>query len=214
MSTMQTPDPQRRDMGTTQTKMKATAGGSSLEAIGGIAAVILAILGLAHVAPVFLAAIAAIVVGAALIVEGGVMSSRLTRAATDAGVTGDVGGGLTAEFLGGAAGIVLGILAVLGASPVLVPVAVIVFGAALLIGSGANLELSSLGRQAAQPSVVIGGASGALVLVAIAAIVLGILALVGLVPTILSLVALLALGAAVLFTSTAMTARLVGFMGR
>ena len=48
-----------------------------------------------------------------------------------------MGGGFTAEFVGGAAGIVLGILALVGIAPeILCSVAVLVFGGTLLFGSG------------------------------------------------------------------------------
>ena len=82
---------------------------------------------------------------------------------------------MTAEVLSGAAGIVLGILALLGiASMTLLSVAAIVFGAALLLGAGATASLNCLivehhyrahevGRRVA--GTMVSGATGAQVLV-------------------------------------------------
>jgi uncharacterized membrane protein HdeD (DUF308 family) len=90
----------------------------------------------------------------------------------------------------------------------------------LLLGSGATVDLSSvagdapherfadLTRQAAL------AASGAQVLLGIAAIVLGIIALVGIDPVVVTLVALLILGASVLFSGTAIGTRMASVMRR
>jgi hypothetical protein len=84
-----------------------------------------------------MAAIGTIVVGAAL-VEGSALGIRSRR------VSSALAGQPSAEVLAGAAGVVLGVLALLGLSElVLLPVAVIVFGASLLIaGFSAPLAAS------------------------------------------------------------------------
>ena len=88
---------------------------------------------------------------------------------------------MSAEFVGGATGITLGLLALLAVAPVtLTSVAVIVFGGALLLGSGANWRVSSAlsggdtqrGEEMARQAV--NAASGAQVLVALGSAVLGI----------------------------------------
>ncbi|HLH47970.1 MAG TPA: hypothetical protein VKV96_01405, partial [Roseiarcus sp.] len=104
------------------------------EAAGGVAVVVLAILGLANVAPLTLVSVAVIVVGAALLMQAAAQSAEFARmvTATDTGefTVADLAGGVTVEYLTGSAGIVLGILALLGiASVTLVAVALIVFGA-------------------------------------------------------------------------------------
>lgn len=104
------------------------AGPSMLfEAIAGVGAIVLAILGLTRILPHYMAAIGTIVVGGAL-VEGSALGVRSRR------VSSALQGQPSAEVLAGAAGVVLGVLALLGmAELVLLPVAVIVFGASLLI---------------------------------------------------------------------------------
>ena len=55
---------------------KEALGGSIAEGLSGIAAVALAIIGLAHVFPLLMASIATIALGAALAFEGGAISAR------------------------------------------------------------------------------------------------------------------------------------------
>lgn len=195
-------------------------GGSTAEAVVGAGAVVLAILGLANIWPGYMASIATIVVGAALLFQGGAIASRYSDLAQRTGGS-EIGGGVSAEILGGAAGIALGILALLGIMPAtLTPVAIIVFGGALLIGSAATARLNSLTtfRMSERARDVTRGAiemaSGTEVLVGIGAIVLGILALLGMAPRTLVLVALLALGAAVLFSGSAVSSRMVSIFKR
>lgn len=62
----------------------------------------------------FVASIAIIAIGASLLFEGGATASQLRLlmlAKTKTGIdAGELGGGISAEFLGGAAGLTLGIL--------------------------------------------------------------------------------------------------------
>jgi hypothetical protein len=84
------------------------------------------------------------------------------------------------------------------ATVALTAIAVIVFGGALLLGSGGTTEIGALDRTCHR-----GGAaklaSGATALGGIGATVLGILALAGVAPLTLTLIALIALGAAAIF---------------
>lgn len=194
-------------------------GGSAIEGLGGIGAVVLAIIGLAGLLPAAMAAIATIVVGAGLLFEGGAIAARYNRIlAMTAGKPetekAEYGSGMTSEFVGGGAGIVLGILALIGIAPaVLLEVAVIVFGATLLLSAGSTAKLASFGayyrmpgeehrvmREAADSSIK--AAAGAQVLIGIAAVVLGILALLGMQPLTLTLIGLLAVGASLLFSGS------------
>ncbi len=209
------------------------AGGSLVEAVGGVAGVVLAILGLVLTGflPVYLAAIAVIAVGFAMACEGAAIAGRYSRLLRETGDTpaaeAELGGGMTAEFLGGIAGIVLGILALLQLVPmVLLPVAAIVFGAALLLGCGATARLNHLvverfcgttlhvlSRPIATEAVR--AASGAQVLVGLGAIVLGILGLVPAFPTLtLALVAFLAAGASLLLSGAALSGKFLSLLRR
>jgi hypothetical protein len=201
------------------------ARGPSLELIAGAAAVVLVIVGLAGYLPFYMTSIAAIAIGGALLAHGAAVTAR--RADTTRRAAGDrpeprpepidLGGSAGGEFLGGAAAIVLGILALAGALPgVLLPVAAIVVGGTILLGAPAQPDpapvapdaperdrrMSRLTADAAERS------SGGVVLAGLGAIVLGILALVGVGPVyILVEVALLAVGVALLVGGGAMIAR-------
>ncbi len=130
----------------TESTLKVAAGGSMMEAIGALATIALAIVGLAGVFSSTMASIATIIVGAAILIEGGSVGasswalSRSSSASTTKTQTA-VGGGLGAQTLWGVAGIVLGILALLGVSQLtLLSVAVLVFGASFMLGSFASAQ--------------------------------------------------------------------------
>lgn len=184
--------------------MSIMVGGSIAEAVGGIGAAVLAILGLTGLLPQEMAAIATMAVGVALLLEGAAVATRFSDLLSETGRSvsdvAKLGGGLGAEFLGGVAGGILGLLALLGIVPVsLMAIAVIVFGASLLLSSGATYRLDSLasklGQKALTGAQMLAGvaASGVQVLVGIAAIALGIIALVGISPMILILAGLLSI---------------------
>src|SRR5574337_677147 len=122
--------------------MRTVATGSTLGALAGAAAVVLAILGLADIEPHYMLAIAAIVVGAALLAQAGFVAAEASTiaGAEQLGRTGkaEFEGGISAEALAGGAAIVLGILALVGFSPmVLNLVALLAIGAAILLGGAA-----------------------------------------------------------------------------
>jgi hypothetical protein len=199
-------------------------GGSVVEVIGGVATMVLAIIGLAGAAPMYLTAVGVIVLGAALVMHARSRSGRLFQLLSGAPETHwseqEFSGGMMAEFLAGIAGIVLGILSLVAVVPwVLLPVAAIVYGAMLLVGRStatrfivatvagpAQSPESELSRQAAGEMVA--GANAAHVLVGIAAIVLGIVGLASAYPYILTLVALLVVGAFVVATRAALGGRM------
>jgi hypothetical protein len=205
----------------TERSLRAFAGGGSLvEAIGGIAAIVLAILGLAGSMQNDMMAIATIVLGASLILEGGAIASSFRRAlfsleGESAGAA-DLGGAATVEFLAGFTGIVLGVLALLGIGNLsyFISISAIVFGASLLLSSSAVARLNTFwssssylnegSRTIAQTSSEAG--AGGQMLIGLAAVVLGVLALLGINPVVLNLVSLLALGVSVLLSGTAFSA--------
>jgi hypothetical protein len=184
-----------------------TSSGLFAEAVGGIATVVLAILGLSGVSPDYLLAIGTIVFGAALIIEGTsivadyahILSHSPEAVASHFGTS-----GLSAVFFAGLSGIILGVLALLGLTPTaLTSAAIIVYGSALLLSSGVTVSLLALkGRIAGDSSVTETGfeTAGVKVLAGVAAIVLGILAAAGTVTLKLDLIALLVLGAGILTT--------------
>jgi hypothetical protein len=201
------------------------------EAIGSIVAVVLAILALAHVAPNFLVAIATIAFGAALLLHGAAMLGAYARLSTQAGTATAAavgGGGLSSVLLAGAGGIVLGILALLGISTLeLTAIAVIAFGAALILSCNSALRLHLLRLaftkpdESAQPYAremmageMLSSSAGIYGITGLAAIVLGILALAGFVPVILILIALLALGAVNIVNGIDMTGALMSTFRR
>lgn len=204
--------------GTTQSK--AAVGNTVAEAVVGLGSIAIAIIGLANVYPWLLAAVATIALGAAFVFESGDVGRRFSNLAADeAGVVPNAWTGMTAGFLSGCAGIALGILAILGiVSHTLIPVAIIVYGATLIMDSGTQAGLSELeserfsargfSQQIARESA--SALSGMQVLVGLGAITLGILAIIKIVPETLCLVALLAIGAALLMSGS-LVSRVVSF---
>jgi hypothetical protein len=180
-------------------------------------------------------AIATIVFGVALLIQGGAMLSEYMQVVFPGGVrTASVeqmgGNSLALVFLVGAAGIVLGVLSLLGISAaILTPVAAIGYGTALLLSSNAVWRLYVLRRASAQMETAIGqsqhvgaemlasemasGSAGIQALAGLAAIVLGILALAGSPNDLtLNLVALLALGSTIVLTGSTLSATVLSFM--
>lgn len=213
---------------TEQTAKEWATGGSAVEAVAGIAAVVLAVIGLATMhSPIafYLAAIAVICVGAALFCGGTGVISRAQHMMTPvAGAEAGPGGGMAMQFLGGVAGVVLGILALINVAPlVLMAVAAIALGAAWMLSCGAATRSgrwtmeSYFGNHETARLVareLVQGASGVQVLAGLAAIVLGIIALVGYAPLTLTLTAFLCLGASALLSGGALTERVLSVMTR
>jgi hypothetical protein len=214
---------------TSSAPVEAAAYGGLADAIGGIATIVLAIIALAGVHPEVILPIAVIVFGAALLIQGGTVLSEYASIIFPAGSTAapseQVGvGSLSTLFLVGVAGIVLGILALLGIETgVLSAIAVIAFGSALLLSSNSvrNLYMlqSSAGRSGAPRAgtellagEMASGSAGVQMLAGLAAIVLGILAVIGINQNILLLAALIILGATVILTGSALSGLVVGFM--
>jgi hypothetical protein len=177
----------------------------------------LAILALLGLLPLTLNAIAAIAIGAALLIGGAALARRYARSAPAGySVRGrqEVAGALGLQAIAGVAGLALGILALLRIDPLtLLAVASIVFGAALLAGGGAMARLARSARWVRSETDPLSAAGGWESLVGIGAIVLGILALTGHVPMTLTLVAMLSVGAAILVSGSVLASRLFGMFG-
>ncbi len=197
-------------------------GGSLAESITGGAGIVLAIIGLANIMPQMMLPIATIALGAALLFEGGAIASRFSKLLTETAKgrfeTSELGVGLTAEVVGGLAGVILGILTLLGVSPsILMPVAVIVFGGTLLFGSGVtarlnNLQIAKSGENEAFREVAreaVSASAGVQLFLGLAAVTLGIIAVAGISWMTLNFVALLCVGVSDLLSGSAIAARMM-----
>ncbi|MCX5684095.1 MAG: hypothetical protein NT049_10465 [Planctomycetota bacterium] len=204
--------------------LEILAGGSSTEAVGAAGSIVISIVGLAGYIPQMLAAIATIAIGGALLIQGAWLTQRFSQLfnKVSEGRLGGVefGGGITVEVLGGIAGVALGILGLLDYAPMLLlPVAAIVFGGSLVLGSYATCRLNSLAivasgvpeRVEAATRDALFAASGVDFFIGFGVIAMGILALLGFSPTILTLVSTLGVATAVLLSGTAITGRILSF---
>ena len=203
----------------------AASYGGFVDALGGIAAIVLAIIGLSGVRPEILVSIGTVVFGAALLIQGGAMLTEYAQIEMmpEANVSAS-GGGLSSLFLVGVAGIVLGVLALLGVhAAILTSIAAIAFGAALLISSSAVWQLLTSRSIAARfearapilrvvASEVAAGSVGVQAMAGLGVIVLGILAVSGIFTASLTLVALLVAGAAIVLTGSTLSGTMIGFM--
>jgi hypothetical protein len=167
------------------TAFKWIVSGSAMAATVAIAIIALSIVGLAGVFSPTMAAIATIVAGAALLLEGGAFEATGTRLEEGACLA----GGWSAEALGALAGIVLGILALLGVESItLLSVAVLTFGATLFLS---GWMMSARGW--------VSGPMDGQLLLGLSITILGLLAVIGISSLTLLLVGLLIFGAAGLF---------------
>ena len=204
---------------------EASAYGGFVDALGGIATIVLAVIALSGTKADIRLPIATIVFGAALLIQGGAMLSEFAQTDATADASGAVsGGGLSGLFLVGVAGIVLGVLALLGVYPlVLTSAATIAFGGALVVSASAVSQLLTMRSVAARfpargsmlrfvASDVAAGSSGIQGMAGLAAIVLGILAVSGRASLALTLVALLVAGAALVMTGSTLSGTMIGLM--
>jgi hypothetical protein len=198
--------------------IEVVSSGSMIAATAGFAAIVLGILSLLDLTPLYLVSIATLVIGVALMFEGGAVAARYWKLPEEIAKgpwsSFELASGMIVEILAGAAGLTLGILAIIGFIPLLlVTISVLIFGGALILGSGLTSRLNHIeyGSETEESkrvyyrgnwftnwlTVATQFLSGA------AAIVLGILAAVGIVPLTLMAVSMLVLGfAALLFGST------------
>lgn len=206
---------------------KTVLGGSLAEGVMSGIALVLTLIGLSGIYPMFMLPIATIAIGAAFLIEGVAISSRFARllaeTSRDRLERAEFSAGLTSQYLGGAAGVVLGILSLLGVYPmVLVPVALIVFGATLLLSSGLTSRLNALETESSDESrrfkrvaheAMTASAGGELML-GLGGATLGIIALAGILAGTLSLVGMLIISASALVTGAAGTTRMLSLSRR
>jgi hypothetical protein len=182
------------------------------EGAAGIAAIVLAVIALAGISAPILAAIVTIVIGVGLMVQAFNSAAEGSKAGSaglaTSGQTTEIGGEVMVDCLTGITGIVLGILALVGINaPHLIPVALIVFGGALLLGGTIQMRPKTAPVMTAPGQVQLvshqgsAAAGGMEIMVGIAAIVLGILSLIFMSSWVLVLVGFIAVGAALLMVS-------------
>jgi hypothetical protein len=207
--------------------IRTVAGGSMGEGIAGAAAIALSIIGLAGTLSMLLMSIALIAVGVGLVFQGAAIAAKfsdlLYRASRGRLEGIEFGAGMSAELLGGAAGVALGILALVGVAPMtLAPIAVIVLGGSVLLGSNITSRLNTLisvGQGQEEQTLritreMMKASTDVQLLISLGAIALGILALLNLAPLALTMVGILAIGFSVLMSGTAVTTRMMAFFRR
>jgi hypothetical protein len=204
---------------------ETAAYGGFVDALGGIATIVLTIIGLSGVKPDVLVSISTIVFGAALLIQGGAILSEFAHIESMPEVrVGTGGGGMSALFLVGISGVVVGVLALLGVhAEVLTAAVMIAFGAALLASSSTVWQLMTARSMAMRfqsrtpmlrfvASEVAAGSAGIQAMAGLAVIVLGVLAICGIFSLTLTLIGLLVAGASLLLTGSTLSATMVGFM--
>ncbi len=206
--------------------LKALLNDSVAEVIVGGGAIVLSLIGLSNINPELMLPLAAIVMGIAFILEGEVVLARASKffmKSADRLREEQPGVGVTAELIGGIAGLALGILALLGLYPlVLVPIAAIAYGSTLIFGSGLNarmsdLEIESYGEPVCIRRLVceaLASSSHVAFLLGLGAAILGITALTGVNALSLSLVALLIAGVGSLLDGASITFRMASVYRR
>ncbi len=202
---------------------KTVLSDSLAEGIAGGVVVVLSLVGLFNLAPELMLPVSAIVMGVAFLLESKSISVRILRLLGNlpkdelSGEQPHVG--VTAEFIAGTTGVLLGFLALLGWRPlVMVPVVVIAYGSALIFGSGLTARLNDLEDESSGAPVcvtrlfceAVSAATGAEFLFGMGAGILGIVALTGMSPVTATLGALLIVGLSSFLNGTAIIARIKG----
>jgi hypothetical protein len=196
------------------------------EAALGAGAVVLAILALIGFLPMTLTCIAVIALGVALLLHGGAVAARFNELsnrmpARTEGMA-EFGGGLGVEFLGGLAGIALGVLSLVGIMPAtLLPISVIALGGSVFLGAGVVAGLNRARIYTSGETVAsqyaageaANAAAGMESLVGISGVVLGILALIGIAPATLTIIGVLCLGSGVLMSGSVVGAKMASASG-
>lgn len=200
-------------------------GGSALEGILGLGAVVLAVLGLAGFLPNPLAAIAVIATGAALLFEGASVGAHAKgQPQTERKL---MMGGVGAESIAGIGAIALGVISLVGVDPMkLLPISAIVLGAGVLLSSGATVtratpfqqrlgSFGTLGTTTERESEVTEStftAVGMRTLVGAVSLLLGIIGVLGVAPVNLTLISMLSIGASLLLSGVSVGARMASTM--
>lgn len=188
---------------------KTLMGGSVVDSTAGLGAVVLSILGLVGVIPQIMGSLAVLALGAGFFAQGMSAQLRRQRIIQETSEThmgpGGFGSGIAAGSIAGLASLTLGVLSLIGFKPtVLIPIAVISFGGAMILGSTmlyrlneyliANSETPDEEKAASDREAR--GASDLHLFVGIGAVVLGILTLLNPTAMTFAFIALIGVGAA------------------
>jgi hypothetical protein len=211
-----------------KSSMKTVSTVFMTESIGGFVAAILCIVALCGVQPGYMISIATIVLGATLLFDAASLAARYRRlpqhvSAGEWALAGLIAGMIVA-LIAGAIGVVFGVLALWGLGTLaLLAVAALVFGVALILGTGLVFRLNSFEREAVEPAAVSGFratdvsgwiAGGLQVLLGVSAIMLAILALTDTAPLTNTAVGLLLVSLAAFITGTVFCTRSMLMMRR
>jgi hypothetical protein len=198
-----------------------------IDDIGGVAIVLLAVLGLAGLYAPILAASATILLGVVLLAQGKALLAQYTQASVELAATTKVSASAAgirfALILLGAGGGALGVLALLDVnSAVLTPLASIMFGAGFVLSSVSVWHLNAIRRASARGKAslrdmlanqIMFDSLGVQTFAGLTAIVLGVLAASGATYDLtFNLVALLILGSALVLRGGSLNTILLGFM--
>ncbi len=201
--------------------------GGLIDDVGGVATVILAILGLIGFYAPIMAVIATILFGVTLLIQGNGMMSGYARFSVPLGANSPINGfnvsGRSALVLLGAGGVALGVLSLLDFnSAVLTPIASILFGSALVLSSVSAWHLHVVSRASAGgeessrdilANQMVFDSAGIQIFGGFATVVLGVLAVSGArYDLTFNLVALLILGSALVLKGGSLNAILLSFM--
>lgn len=201
--------------------------GGLIDDIGGVATVILAILGLTGFYAPIMAVIATILFGVTLLIQGNGMMSGYARVSVPLGANSPINGfnvsSRSALVLFGAGGIALGVLSLLDFNAAaLTPIAAIMFGSALVLSSVSVWHLNVVRRASAKgeessrdilANQMLFDSAGIQIFGGFAAVVLGVLAVSGARNDLtFNLVALLILGSALVLKGGSLNAIILSFM--
>jgi hypothetical protein len=189
---------------------------SVFDAAAGAVVAPIAIAGLCGFAPRTMASLALLGVGLAFVIEAaGIAARSQTLLGPESRIRSEVSGSVLTESLAGAVGFAFSFLALLGIAPyVMLALASVSFGVALLFGTGAAVQVDTVAahlepsptRRVIHEAVV--GASGARLLLAAGSAILGLLALMGVESPTLVLTAALGLGISLLLGAASLGDRM------
>jgi hypothetical protein len=196
--------------------------GSIAEGISGIGATIVCIIGLYRIFPGIMLPIASILIGTAMLFKGGAVLSKIESIIDEDPEksrfhTAEIGIGTTSESFGGITGIILGILSLLGITPMtLLASASIIFGVSIMVASGLDFRLNSISAMNPVHSPLakklceeaVAASADMEILAGMGAVVLGILALLGFNPQTLILISMLSIGTVLFMNSLALWTRI------
>jgi len=202
---------------------QAAVDASLISTTAAIIGMILAIIGLGGIRTYWMAGLASIAIGAAQLFEGEALGAKVSGLSEiGEAPLGDIGiGMMTGRLPGGIFGIILGILSVFAVAPaILLPLAGIIFGIVLILGTWVIVRLNDLytakfclkeeTRDVARAAVR--SAETLQIFLGCGSVALGVLGLTGfeVARVILSMVALLGIGFSSLINSTIFSGRVLG----